>query len=160
MFQGSFASHINEFFYDRKLYLFDTFEGFPDKYMNLDKERGYTYKGRNPELYKDTSVDVVLSKMKYKENVLIRKGFFPDTLQGLEEEFCFVSLDMDLYVPLKAGLEYFYPRLLRGGYIFIHDCNIGHDDYKGARIALLEFIEKENIGYVMLPDNCTAVITK
>lgn len=160
VFQGSFASHINELFYDRKLYLFDTFEGFPDKYMNLDKERGYTYKGRNPELYKDTSVDVVLSKMKYKENVLIRKGFFPDTLQGLEEEFCFVSLDMDLYVPLKAGLEYFYPRLLRGGYIFIHDCNIGHDDYKGARIALLEFIEKENIGYVMLPDNCTAVITK
>lgn len=42
----------------------------------------------------------------------------------------------------------------------MHDCTIGHVNYKGARIALLEFAEKENIGYVMLPDNKTAVITK
>ena len=45
-------------------------------------------------------------------------------------------------------------------YIFIHDCNIGHINYSGARAALLEFVEKIKVGYVMLPDNRTAVIAK
>lgn len=42
----------------------------------------------------------------------------------------------------------------------MHDCNIGHVNYKGARIALHEFVEREKIEYVMLSDNKTAVITK
>lgn len=160
VYQGDFSSHINEFFYDRKLYLFDTFEGFSDKDMKLAEKEDYTYKGYYYKCVKNTSEDIVLNKMLYKDNVVLRKGWFPDTVQGLEEEFCFVSLDMDLYQPIKAGLEYFYPRLSRGGYIFIHDCNISRHVFKGPRIALLEFTERENIGYVMLSDNLTAVITK
>lgn len=43
-------------------------------------------------------------------------------MKGIEDSFCFVSLDMDLYKPTYEGLHYFYPRLNHGGYIFIHDC--------------------------------------
>ncbi len=46
------------------------------------------------------------------------------------------------------------------GDMFIHDCNIGHPNYKGARKALLEFTERIGVGYVVLLDNKTAVITK
>ena len=155
---GNFASYINEFFYNKKLYLFDTFEGFTDQDIQFDREQGYSLEGKG--FFGDTSVELVLGKMRNRENVVIRKGYFPDTSVGINEEFCFVSLDMDLYQPIKAGLEYFYPRLLRGGYIFIHDCDIGQGHYKGARTALEEYVEQKHIGYVMLPDHCTAVITK
>ena len=83
-----------------------------------------------------------------------------DAAKGIEEEFCFVHLDMDLYKPIKAGLEFFWPRLSRGGYIFIHDCNLNHLNFGGARQAVLEFCEEKQIGYVMLPDDYTAVLTK
>lgn len=158
VYRGTFAAYINRFFVDRNLYLFDTFEGFTLKDIEVEKENGYTL--MNAGYYSDTSVKMVVDKMPFREKVIIKQGYFPDTTQGIEESFCFVSLDMDLYQPIKAGLEYFYPRLNRGGFIFIHDCNIGHVNYKGARKALLEFVEKENIGYVMLADNKTAAITK
>lgn len=159
VYRGEFASYINRFFCDRKIYLFDTFEGFDLKDIEVDRMKGYTL--MNAGYYGNTSINMVLNRMPFVDKVVIKKGYFPDTTKELDEQqFCFISLDMDLYQPIKAGLEYFYPRLTKGGYIFVHDCNIGHVNYKGARIALLEFTKKENIGYVMMPDNKTAVITK
>ena len=159
VYRGDFARRINEFFPDRSLYLFDTFEGFAERDIIADKERGYLY--NNIGLHGDTSIEIVLQKMANRNSVIIKKGYFPDTAEGLEEKFCFVSLDMDLYQPILAGLEYFYSRLCAGGYIFVHDCNIEQATFNGgSRQALLEFVHKEKIGYVMLPDCMTAVITK
>jgi O-methyltransferase len=47
--------------------------------------------------------------MKYKENCIVRKGYFPETAEDLEDEFVFVSIDADLYEPIYNGLCYFYP---------------------------------------------------
>lgn len=117
VYQGEFARYINQFFYDRKLYLFDTFEGFSEKDIKVESQNGYTR--RNSGYFGDTSVDFVMSKMKIKDNIIVKKGYFPDTTEGVADRFCFVSLDMDLYQPIKAGLEYFYPRLNWGG-VYIH----------------------------------------
>lgn len=107
VYRGGFAAYINQFFRDRSLYLFDTFEGFTARDIEKDKANGYTL--RNAEYYGDTSVDLVLKNMPFADKVVIRKGNFPDTATGINEQFCFVSLDMDLYQPIKSGLEYFYP---------------------------------------------------
>lgn len=37
VFTREFEKYINKFFYDRKLYLFDTYEGFPDENINSDE---------------------------------------------------------------------------------------------------------------------------
>lgn len=113
VYQGGFAAYINRFFKDRSLYLFDTFEGFAARDIEQDKANGYTL--RNVGYYGDTSVDLVLKNMPFADRVVIRKGIFPDTTAGINEQFCFVSLDMDLYQPIRSGLEYFYPRLTGGG---------------------------------------------
>lgn len=43
-------------------------------------------------------------------------------MAGLEnEKFIFVNLDFDLYLPILAGLQFFYPRLAPGGVILVHD---------------------------------------
>ncbi len=110
VYRGAVASYINRFFPDRELYLFDTFEGFDSKDIKADRMNGYTL--MNVGDYGDTSINMVLKRMPYADKIVIKKGYFPDTVEGLDErQFCFVNLDMDLYQPIKAGLEYFYPRL-------------------------------------------------
>lgn len=156
VYRGDFAKDINSFFPDRKLYLFDTFEGFADEDLEVDRENNYLNCNHD---FSKTSISTVLNKMKHRDNCIIKKGFFPDSAQGVEESFCFVSLDADLYQPIKSGLEFFYPRLSKGGYIMVHDYN--SNLYLGAKQAVKEFAEKHGINYICLPDRCgSAVFTK
>ena len=75
------------------------------------------------------------------------------------EEFVFVSIDTDLYDPIYNGLLYFYPRLIKGGYIFVHDYN--NDGYTGAKKAVQQFCKENQISFTPLPDSCgTAIIAK
>ena len=53
-----------------------------------------------------------------------------------------MHLDADLYKPTLAGLEYFYPRLAKGGVILIHDFNHNWD---GVRKAVDEFRKNNDI---------------
>lgn len=142
VFRGDFAKFLNEIFNDRKLYLFDTFESFDDNDMKIEIENKFMNVDNLNSTHNflknvGTSVDIVMEKMKYKDNVIIKKGYFPESLNSLEEKFCFVSLDVDLYNPMLEGLKYFYERLSEGGYIFIHDYN--HKVFGGIRAAVREF---------------------
>lgn len=121
VFRGSFAQFLNIAFPQRKLYLFDTFDGFEEN--ELKKELNGAVMEATRDSYKNTSISIVMGKMRFKNNVVIKQGFFPDSLNGLEEEFAFVSLDCDWEESLYQGLKYFYPRLNPGGYIMIHDYN-------------------------------------
>jgi O-methyltransferase len=120
VYTGNFAKYMNQAFPEKKLYLFDTFEGFDAKDVALEKENNFSTGDQN---FSNTSTELVLDKMINKDNCIIKKGYFPESFNGLEDTFCFVSLDPDLYKPIYDGLEYFYPRLEKGGYIFIHDYN-------------------------------------
>jgi O-methyltransferase len=159
VFQGQFAKYINVFFPDRKLYLFDTFEGFNKKDMNKDLEVGGGESIFDKSYdFSNTGEKLVLNQMKYRENCIIKKGYFPETAENIDEKFCFVSLDADLYQPMLAGLKYFYPRLEKGGYIFIHDYY--NDVFSGVKKAVLEYKNFEEIHYVPLGDECTLAIVK
>ena len=104
------------------MYLFDTFQGFSDEELEKELEDEMALVTR--DIYKDTiSVQTVMDKMKYPENVIVKKGFFPDSLGDLDEKFAVVSLDCDWEESLYQGLLYFYPRLSAGGYILLHDYN-------------------------------------
>lgn len=153
VYRGDFAMLINKAFPDKKLYLFDTFNGFDEK--DIDNEKYETGINASQD-FSDTSVELVLNKMKYKKKIIIKPGWFPKSLNGLEELFCFVSLDADLYQPTKHGLNYFYPRLSHGGYIFIHDFN--NDNYSGVRKAVTEFCNLNKIGYYPMSDRCGSVM--
>ncbi len=156
VYRGKFAMMINHYLPDRKLYLFDTFEGFDERDAEADRAGKFS---TATEDFSRTSEELVLSKMEHRENCIIRKGWFPETAEGIDDKFCLVSLDADLYQPILAGLEYFYPRLNHGGVIIVHDFN--NKGYTGVRQAVREFSDKNSVGYVCLPDECgTAVIVK
>lgn len=117
VYKGEYAKEINRCFPDRKLYLFDTFEGFVDSDILAEINSSDTC----ADYLKETSQELVLQKMLYRENCIVRKGYFPETAMEIDEQFAYVSLDMDLYKPTLEGLRYFYPRMTRGGIIAIHD---------------------------------------
>lgn len=74
VYRGRFAKKINAAFPDRKLYLFDTFEGFDKRDVSL--ERTNKYSTASVDLT-DTSIDIVLRQMPYKDKCILKKGFFP-----------------------------------------------------------------------------------
>lgn len=152
VYTGTFASAINRCFPKRKLYLFDTFEGFDDRDIAVEKEKGI-YVERN---FSDTNVDLVLNRMTYPAQCIVKKGFFPDTAKNLEDEFVFVSIDTDLYQPVYEGLKYFYPRLTKGGYIFVHDFN--NHNFLGVREAVEKFHSEKSICYIPICDTTGTVI--
>lgn len=153
VFKGDFAKVINCAFPNHKLYLFDTFEGFHRADLEVEAARGLSTKLND---FSDTGEAAVLGRMPHPGNVVIRKGLFPATAAGLEDSFCFVSLDADLYAPIHAGLQYFWPRLVSGGYIMIHDYN--NSSYPGVREAVLEFCRPAAIPFVPIPDGFGSVV--
>jgi O-methyltransferase len=158
VYQGVFASKLNEVFPERNLYLFDTFEGFEKKDIEIEKQGSTNLDGVNID-FTDTAVDYVLKKMRYKDKCIIKKGYFPDTVENLDEKFAFVSIDADLYKPILDGLVYFYPRLTKGGYIFIHDFN--NIMFPRAKEAVMKFCSENGVNYFPLSDvGGTVVISK
>ena len=154
VFKGDFARKINEAFPEKKLYLFDTFEGFDQRDVAIETDRKIDTPDKS---FPGSNVDLVMGKMPHPQNVRIQKGYFPDTTTDVEEtSFCFVSLDVDLYQPTIEGLKYFYPRLSKGGYIFIHDFHSRY--FPGCGIAVREFIKANNVAYVPLSDQGGSVI--
>lgn len=156
VYTGNFAHFISQAFPRRKFYLFDTFEGFSKKDWEIEK-------GMNLDsVYQDfssTSMEIVLNRIIDKERCIVKKGYFPDTAKNVDEEFCFVSIDADLYEPIIEGLKFFYSHLVNGGYIFIHDYN--QSWYKGSKKAVQEFCNKNKISYIPISDyGGTCIISK
>ena len=153
VYKGKFARYINQYFPQRKLYLFDTFEGFSEADITTERKEQFSSGDQD---FSNTSVAEVLQRMPFRDRCIVKQGYFPQTAEGLEEAFVFVSIDTDLYEPIYNGLNYFYPRLKKGGYIFIHDYN--NDGYKGARQAVEKFCNDNAVPRLPLPDLAGTVI--
>ena len=82
-------------------------------------------------------MEMVKKNMPNPEKVVWKPGFFPASLEGLEERFCLVSLDVDFEQATLDGLRYFWPRLEKGGYLMLHDW--GSPKLPGVAAALARY---------------------
>jgi len=142
------------------LYCFDTFEGFV--MSDITMERQATTLGVSAGTFSDTSLDIVKSVIgggKPCNNLILRKGIFPETFKGVEsKKWRFVHLDCDLYAPTKEGLGLFWPNIVQGGILLVHDYNAG---YLGVKKAVDEYFLPLGIIPVPLCDKVgSAVIIK
>ncbi len=157
VYNGDFSKEINKYFGDRTLYLFDTFEGFYHEQVKAQVDDRFM-----AELEISTNYCVVddyktiLRKFKYPEKCVIKKGFFPDTADGVDDTFCFVSIDVDIYSSTKAGLEFFWPKMEENGIIMVHDYNC--NGILGVKEAVDEFAKNHHARLVMLSDHCGSVV--
>jgi len=121
VFKGGSAKLISEVKGERKLYLFDTFEGLPPSNFAVNNIKAGEIKG-------DTMAEVQAYLAPYS-NLLFYKGIFPDTaisLQKASDTFSLVHLDTDLYESTLDALSFFYPLLSPQGVIITHDYRSAH----------------------------------
>jgi hypothetical protein len=138
----------------REVFLFDTYEGFDprDTKKSVDKSSKFTPSGTEYTA-EDTSLEVVKSVVgpTYRHCRYI-KGYFPKSItpEAEKRKYAVVSLDCDLYEPMKAGLEFFYPRMTKGGIFFLHDYSSMF--WPGVKKAIDEFLKKSGEHLVLMPD--------
>ncbi len=140
VYKGFFGRCINQLLPERKLYLFDSFEGF-----SSDAPASEAFQAA----HRNTAASQVLSIMPHPGKVTVKAGFFPESLGGLEEIFCLVSLDVDFFGTTLEGLRYFWPRLQKGGYLLLHDW--GNPGLPGCAEALRAYEEEINCSIPAVP---------
>ena len=144
---------------DRKLYLYDTFEG-----MSAPTDFDVTYKGQNADKLlkenvnqKETSVWCLadLREVTHNmgltgytaENIVYVQGKVEDTIPGTvpSNPIALLRLDTDWYESTWHELVHLYPRLIENGVLIIDD--YGH--WEGCRKAVDEYFEKEKVGMLL-----------
>ena len=156
VYKGESAAILHLMAPERKLHLFDTFDGFSSRDLELEMGEAAKYTTSN---FADTNMEKVRNTIDGNENIIFHPGYFPDTAIGLGEElFAFVNMDADLYNPTAAGLEYFYGRLSPGGVIIIHDYT---NKWEGIQRAVDEFVRRVPESLIPVPDmDGTVMIVK
>jgi len=147
VFRGSTSNIIHKIIPERKLYLFDTFEGF--QHIDMEDKR-----------FQDTSIKYLKKAIGNLNNIIIKKGIFPETTRGIEHEtFSFVLIDLDKYNPTLDALNFFYKRISVGGYIFLHDYNSPESNY-AVQKAANKFLKDKPEKLIPFPDIWGSVVIR
>lgn len=155
VYQGELSTFIASIAPERTLHLFDTFSGF------APQDAASPAEAATDTRFRDTNVAAVRRRLGARAaHVVFHPGWFPDTATELDDEqFAFVMLDLDRYQPTLAGLQTFYPRMRRGGYLFLHDYNSPESDHGVAR-AVHEFLADKPELLIELPDRGGSVVLR
>lgn len=166
VYKGESAKILHLMDPSRQFHLFDTFEGFKEEDLENETGEAATYTTRS---FADTSLEAVKRYLGEEGKFVYHVGRFSgsavsgkrsvvDELNNSDRRLALVNLDVDLYLPTRAGLEFFYPRLSPGGIILIHDYT---NKWPGIRAAVDEFVRTIPESPVFVPDmNGTVMIVK
>ena len=128
---------------DRKLWLFDTYEGIAEQYsegspINKDEHN-------KPHL-----LEFVKDRFSSFHNVNIVQGAVPDSLQiQAPEQVSFIHLDMNSYQAEIGALEFFWPKMPVGAVVILDD--YGFKDFYAQKEKEDEWFEKKGHRVLELP---------
>jgi O-methyltransferase len=128
-------------------HIFDSFEGLSqpsEQDAITDESFGAVGTHAQPAGSFHGSLDTVKTTLRDFPGVEYHQGWIPESFAGQpERKYKFVHVDLDLYDPIKGAVEYFYPRLVKGGVIVIDE--YGFPRWPGARRALDEFCQAHGL---------------
>ena len=131
VYSGGSAKLICEAKGDRRLHLFDTFNGMP----SIDPIDVGSYREGQ---FSNTTLEDVQDYLAGYSHVSFYPGVFPATGKAVQNlRFSLVHLDVDIYRSTIEALRWFYPRMERAGIIISHD----YFGAPGVRKAIDEFFE-------------------
>lgn len=132
VYQGGSLRHIAAALAPRPVLGFDTFTGLPPDHWHISEHH-------SPGEFADTSLAAVTRSLSDLGNACLVPGLFPNSATELHRSlrFSFVHLDVDFYQATKLALEWFWPRMLPGGFIVVDDFQWPH--CPGIERALAEF---------------------
>ncbi len=128
----------------RKIYGFDSFEGFPEP-SEEDASPRNPQKGEWNVATVETIEQILTEQGRFElsfinNNVKLVKGFFEESLSRFDgKSIVFLHLDVDLYKSYKVTLEYFWPKVARGGVVAFDEYRNATEKFPGAAKAIDEF---------------------
>lgn len=131
----------------RKIFGFDSFEGFPEPSKEDDGKR----KPKKGEWSGTSTSDIIsiLREARIESNfvhndVNLVKGFFSDTLPGRNfGPIAFLHVDVDLYDSYNDVLDNLYKFVAVGGVVLFDEYD--DENWPGAKKAVDAFISKNNL---------------
>lgn len=159
VYRGWFSGILSEIFETQDMYLFDSFEGFSEKDIVCDSKsaKNWIIDGAGTRL-SSTSEKIVELRILNRKRLRIVKGYIPDTLSNVKDNFMFVNLDMDLYKPQLAALNFFAERMVTGGVILLHDYY--NKTLPGTAKAIEEFNNIDKFNCVPIGDNLSMILIR
>jgi hypothetical protein len=149
VYKGGSARMLAEVKGDRRLWLFDTFEGMPEADGRIDEfERGD---------FGDTSLESVQQYLAPYADLRYVQGLFPESAHAsgaAAARYAFANLDVDLYRSTHDGLTFFYPRMVPGGVLISHD----YFELAAVKQAFDDFFADKPEPVLHLFDNQAAVV--
>ncbi len=123
---------------DKWLYLYDSFEGLPEKTAADEAPQGWRFQAGELRVSEDT-VAHKFKKLSLPDPV-IKKAWFSDLADDdLPTAISFALLDGDFYESIKVSLEKVVPRLSLGAIVVIHDYR--NPALPGSAKAVNEFMD-------------------
>ena len=128
----------------KKLWIYDSFEGLPEKSEVDESVLGLAFRGG----------ELAVTKREVKERFLraglpvpvIKKGWFADLTEAdLPERIAFAFLDGDFYESIRDSLRLVVPRMALGGVVVVHDYS--NPALPGVRKAVDEWGDLDNRGF-------------
>ena len=145
------AMILNDYKVNRKIYLYDTFEG-----MTSPGKEDLGFDGSQPlKIFKEyqkenhnewcfASIEDVqhqFKKLNLNSNVIFVKGDVVKTLsekENLPEKIALLRLDTDWYESTKMEMNVLYPKLIKNGVLLIDD----YADWQGCKRAIDEYFNE------------------
>lgn len=129
---------------DRAIWGIDSFEGVSEP--NEEDISVFGHKRWKKGSLKYDNYEYLKNELsKNKTTVHLIKGWIPEILAQCDvKQLAFAYVDVDLYEPTRASIEFAYPKMTTGGIMVFDD--YGNYDCPGARKAVDEFFAgKENV---------------
>jgi hypothetical protein len=138
VYKGGSARLLATIFPNKKIFLFDSFEGI--------HENDVLPSGHRKGDFSDTSLLQVKDYLDDKPNCLFFPGWLPESASFLtDEKFSLVHIDLDLYESTKAAINLFWPKLVEGGVMVFNNYKRHHG--LGVEKAILEYFDNSDILY-------------
>jgi len=127
----------------------DTFKGVTklkgidlSPYQRKYKEKIKSFFSMSKEFKEET-----IRKLEALGNIKIIEGKIEDVAPKYfaNRKFAFVHLDVDLYETTKFCIQFFWPRLSKGGIMMIHDYNHAEGKWPGIPLVVHEHFKDEQI---------------
>ena len=127
---------------NKLLYLYDSFEGLPEKSTEDFSPLGESFK----------KGELLVTKREVKERFLraglklpvIKKGWFVDfSSSDLPKKIAFCFLDGDFYESIRDGLKLVEDKMGRDGVLIVHDYN--NPELPGVKKAVDEWISTQDL---------------
>ena len=129
---------------DKWLYLYDSFEGLPEKAPEDQSAAGWRFKAGELKVSPET-VAHKFKKLSLPAPVIVKKWFDQLNDSDLPSQISFALLDGDFYRSIKTSFEKVAPRMASGGVIIVHDYR--NAELPGVTKAVGEFLDNHSEEY-------------